>query len=101
MDCAGGRKATITQLQQQIRKTGSFVDRAIVREMKISSELFAEGHAAWADIRELADHWEKGASDVKILDAIRWINRSASCWKTRPRRNSNGAEPSDLLPESG
>jgi Mn-dependent DtxR family transcriptional regulator len=101
MDWGGGREATITQLQRQVRETGSFVDRAIVREMKIASELFAERHAAWAEVRELADHWEKGVSDVKILEAIRWINRSASCWKTLPRANSIGAQPPDLLPEPG
>jgi hypothetical protein len=98
MDWAGGREATITQLQRQVRETGSFVDRAIVREMKIASELFAERHAAWAEVQELAERWEKkSVSDLKILEAIRWINRSASCWKTAPRANPIDGEPPNLI----
>jgi hypothetical protein len=98
MDWGRGREATITQLQRQVRETGSFVDRAIVREMKIASELFAERHAAWAEVRELAERWEKkSVSDIKILEAIRWINRGASCWKTVPRVNSTDAEPPNLI----
>jgi hypothetical protein len=98
MDRGGGREATITQLQRQVRETGSFVDRAIVREMKIASELFAERHAAWAEVRELAERWEKkSVSDLKILEAIRWINRSASCWKTAPRVNPIDDEPPNLI----
>ncbi len=97
MDWGGGREATITQLQRQVRETGSFVDRAIVREMKIASDLFAERHAAWTEVRELVERWEKkSASDIKILEAIRWINRSASCWKTGPRVNPIDAEPPNL-----
>ena len=98
MDWGDGREATITQLQRQVRETGSFVDRAIVREMKIATELFAERHAAWAEVRELAERWEKkSVSDIKILEAIRWINRSASCWKTAPRVDPTDTEPPNLL----
>ena len=50
MDWGSGREATIAQLQKRVRATGSFVDRAIVREIKIASERFAETHAAAADL---------------------------------------------------
>jgi hypothetical protein len=81
MDWGSGREAAIAQLQKQARQTGSFVDRAIVREMKIASGLYPEGHAAWREVVELAETWEKGMPDLKILEAIRHINRGASCWK--------------------
>jgi hypothetical protein len=98
MDWASGREAVIAQLQQSVRETGSFVDRAIVREIKVASELFADRHAAWEEVRELAERWEnKSVSDIKILEAIRWINRSASCWKTVPRVRPIEAEPPNII----
>jgi hypothetical protein len=81
MDWGSGRETAIAKLQQRVRQTGSFVDRAIIREMKIASELFPAGHAAWMEVVELAHKWEKGMPDLKILEAIRHINRGASCWK--------------------
>ena len=91
-----GRGATIEELQRKVRETGSFIDRALVREMKVASELFPESHAAWNEVRELADRWEKGAADVKVLEAIRRINRSASCWKTTHIKSATV----DLLPRN-
>ena len=85
MDWGSGREAAIAQLQQRVRETGSFVDRAIVREIKIASEGFAETHAGWQEVVELVEKWEKGVPDVKILESIRWINRIASGWKTGAR----------------
>jgi hypothetical protein len=81
MDWGSGREATIAQLQQRVRESGSFVDRAIVREIKVASNLFTERHHAWREVLELAEKWESGLPDLKILEAIRHINRSASCWK--------------------
>lgn len=96
MEWGLGRGATLAELQRKVRETGSFVDRAIVREMKVASELFPESHAAWREVRELAEHWEKGAPDVKVLEAIRRINRSASCWKTTDVKSAMV----DLLPRN-
>ena len=90
MDWGSGRAATIAQLQQRVRESGSFVDRAIVREMKIASELFPETHSAWLEVRDLVRRWEEGMADLKVLEAIRWINRSASCWKARPAIGAGG-----------
>jgi hypothetical protein len=81
MDWGSGRETAIARLQRQVRGTGSFVDRAVVREIKIASELFPERHAAWKEVTELADRWQNGMNDLKILEAIRHINRGASCWK--------------------
>ena len=92
MDWESGRAATIARLQQQMRESGSFVDRAIVREMKIASQLFTERHSAWVEVRELVDSWEAGWSDLKILEAIRNINRSASYWKAH-RRSTDPIQP--------
>ena len=100
MDWGGGRQATIAQLQKRVRETGSFVDRAIVREIKIASERFGETHAAWAEVVELVEKWEKGVPDLKILEAIRWINRIASGWRRAPR-NPTGAQPPGLSQPPG
>jgi hypothetical protein len=81
MDWGTGRGKTIAQLQERVRVNGSFVDRAIVREVIIASQLFPERHSAWLEVRELVDNWESGRPDFKILEAIRNINRSASYWK--------------------
>jgi hypothetical protein len=94
MDWGCGREAAIAQLQKRVRETGSLVDRAIVREIKIASERFAETHAGWAEVVELVEKWEQGVPDIKILEAIRWINRIASGWKTAPR-DRTGAQPPD------
>jgi hypothetical protein len=99
MDWGSGRGATIAQLQQRVRESGSFVDRAIVREIKIASERFAETHAAWAEVAELVEKWEKGVPDLRILEAIRWINRIASGWKTGPRHSIDAPPPG--LPSQG
>ena len=82
MDWGSGRGETIVQLQRKVRETGSFVDRAIVREVKIASELFREKHSAWIEVVELVGKWQNGMTDLRVLDAVRHINRSASCWKT-------------------
>jgi hypothetical protein len=100
MDWGSGREATIAQLQKRVRETGSFVDRAIVREIKIASERFAETHAAWAEVVELVEKWEKGVPDVKILEAIRWINRIASGWKTRARKPTDAQPPGSISPST-
>jgi hypothetical protein len=92
MDWGSGREVAIARLQQRVRETGSFVDRAIVREIKVASCLFAESHAAWREVMELADSWEKGVSDLKILEAIRHINRSASCWRKTAPIGAGGAQ---------
>jgi hypothetical protein len=81
MEWGNGRGKTIAQLQERVRASGSFVDRAIVREVIIASQLFPERHSAWEEVRELVDHWEAGRPDLKILEAIRNINRSASYWR--------------------
>lgn len=81
MDWGSGREKVIAQLQERVRENGTFVDRAIVREIKIASERFAEKHAAWIEVMDLADGWEEGRPDLKILEAIRQINRSASYWR--------------------
>lgn len=81
MDWGSGRGETIAQLQQQVREAGSFVDRAIVREVKIASELFPEKHSAWIEVAELVEKWQDGLMDLRVLEAVRHINRSASCWK--------------------
>ena len=91
MDWGTSRSKTIARLQERVRVSGSFVDRAIVREVVIASQLFAEGHSAWLEIRELVDHWEEGRSDLKILEATRNINRSASYWKA-PRRSTDSIQ---------
>jgi hypothetical protein len=88
MEWGTDRREAIAQLHAKVRATGSFVDRALVREIKIASELFAERHAAWIEVVELVQHWENGVSDVSILEAVRQINRSASCWKTRASSNA-------------
>ena len=81
MDWGSGRAKTIAQLRERVRESGTFVDRAIVREIKIASERFAEKHAAWIEVMDLANGWEEGRPDLKILEAIRQINRSASYWR--------------------
>jgi hypothetical protein len=82
VDWGNGRGETIAQLQREARESGSFVDRAIMREVKIASELFAERHSAWMEVAELVERWQNGAKDLRVLNAVRHINRSASCWKT-------------------
>ena len=91
MDWRSGRAKVIAQLQELVRENGTFVDRAIVREIKIASERFTEKHAAWIEVRDLAEAWQKGRPDLKILEAIRQINRSASCWRTPPAIDQLGA----------
>jgi hypothetical protein len=81
VDWGSGREKSIAQLQERVRESGTFVDRAIVREIKMASERFAEKHSAWIEVMDLADAWEKGRPDLKILEAIRQINRSASYWR--------------------
>jgi hypothetical protein len=81
VDWRSGREKIIAQLQERVHENGTFVDRAIVREIKIASERFAEKHAAWIEVMDLADGWEEGRPDLKILEAIRQINRGASYWR--------------------
>jgi hypothetical protein len=82
MEWGSGRGKAIAQLQERVRAGGSFVDRAIVREVIIASQLFPEKHSAWGEVRELVNNWEDGRPDLKILEAIRHINRGASYWKS-------------------
>jgi hypothetical protein len=79
----------ISQLQDRARATGSFVDRAIAREIKMAFTR-AAGTPAITELVHLAEAWEAGTPDVQVLDAIRRINRSAaSCWKAdAPRAGS-------------
>jgi hypothetical protein len=100
MDWGGGREATIAQLQRQVRATGSFVDRAILREIKIASEGFAETHAGWREVVELVEKWEKGVPDVKILEAIRWLNRIGSGWKSGARNYPLAGQQTGAVPQS-
>jgi hypothetical protein len=93
MDWGSGRGETIAQLQRQVRETGSFVDRAIVREVKIASELYPEKHSAWIEVVELVENWQNGMADLRVLDAVRHINRSASCWKDSARSARSAAPP--------
>jgi hypothetical protein len=89
MEWGDGRGKAIAQLEERVRASGSFVDRAIVREVIIASQLFAERHSAWGEVCELVDNWEKGRPDLRILEAIRHINRGASYWKShRPPGDS-------------
>jgi hypothetical protein len=81
VDWGSGRGKIIVQLQERVRESGTFVDRAIVREIKIASERFGERHSAWVEVMDLTNAWEQGRPDLKILEAIRQINRSASCWR--------------------
>jgi hypothetical protein len=91
MDWGSGREATIAELQRRVRESGSFIDRAIAREVKIASGLFAERHTAWAEVAELVGRWENGMGDLQVLEAIRWINRGASCWKAKPVTGAGGS----------
>jgi hypothetical protein len=91
VDWGSGRATTIAKLQERVREHGTFVDRAIVREIKIASERFAEKHAAWIEVMDLADGWEKGRPDLKILEAIRHINRGASYWRAPAAVDQLGA----------
>ncbi|MEY2563458.1 MAG: hypothetical protein QOH88_1651 [Verrucomicrobiota bacterium] len=68
----------------QVRATGSFVDRAIVREMKIAAERFPEHHATWLEVDALIQRWEQGLPDLQVLEALRQVNRTASCWRDKP-----------------
>jgi len=72
----------ITQLQDRARGSGSFVDRAIVREIKMAFARLVGTPSAIADVVRLAECWEKGRPDLEVLEDIRRINRVASCWKT-------------------
>jgi hypothetical protein len=84
MDWGNDRSAAIAELQSKVRASGSFVDRAIVREMKIASERFSETHSAWLEVIKVAAGWEDGTPDLQVLEALRRINRMATCWKDKP-----------------
>lgn len=90
MDWRDGRERTIAQLEQRVSRTGSFVDRAVVREIKVASELFPEKHGAWVEVVELIERWERGASDLSILQAVQSINRSASRWRIAASSGAGG-----------
>jgi hypothetical protein len=68
----------ISQLQTRARISGNFADRAILREIKMAFARLA-GTPAVTEVVRLAEGWEAGAPDLQVLDAIRRINRSASC----------------------
>jgi hypothetical protein len=71
----------IAQLQQRASPSGSFVNRAVVREIKMAFTRLARTPAG-SEVARLAERWEKGMPDVEVLDDIRGINRAANCWKT-------------------
>src|SRR5436190_10731086 len=99
MDWTPGREEAIAQLQVRVREHGSFVERALVREIKVASELFPAAHAAWFEVLQLVENWERGASDVSALEAVRHINRSASCWKSQASNGAGGGvRPRDPTP---
>jgi hypothetical protein len=81
MDWKSGRTATITELEREARSSGNFVDRAIVREIKIASARLSETDLMWSEVMTLTDHWKDGMPELQVLEAIRRINRVASCWK--------------------
>jgi hypothetical protein len=85
MGGAADRTNTIAQLEQAARSAGSFVDRAIVREIKIAAGRHAENDPAWFEVAALIERWRSGAPDLDVLEAVRRINRVATCWKADPR----------------
>jgi hypothetical protein len=84
MEWESGRTETIAELQRRVRATGSFVDRAIVREMKTASERFRETDPIWREVVTLAQRWQEGMPDLDVLEAVRRINRTATCWRAEP-----------------
>jgi hypothetical protein len=81
MDGAEDRAQTIAQLERDARSGGSFVDRAIVREIKIAAGRFSEQESLWLQVAALIERWREGAPDVEVLESVRRINRIATCWK--------------------
>lgn len=78
--------------QTEARSKGSFVERALVREIKVASERFSPGDPAWVEVAALVSRWEKGMPDIQVLEAVRRINRAATCWRAEVnRRDFDGA----------
>ena len=72
----------LTELEDEARSSGSFVDCAIVREIKIAAGRFSDTDLMWSEVMILARRWKEGMPDIMVLDAVRRINRVTSCWKT-------------------
>jgi hypothetical protein len=81
MKWGSDRTRTIAELERQARWSGSFVDRAIVREVKIASARFSETDSAWSEVVTVAERWEEVMPDLQVLEAIRRVNRVTSCWR--------------------
>jgi hypothetical protein len=64
-----------------IPSSGSFVDRAIVREIKTAAARFSETDLMWSEVLILTRRWKEGMPELQMLEALRRINRVASCWK--------------------
>jgi hypothetical protein len=82
MGWADNSEGMISQLQSGARASGSFVDRAVVRELKLAFARASGTPSATAELVHLAERWEDGMPDLLVLEAIRRINRDASCWKS-------------------
>ena len=77
----------IAHVEQKARVSGSFVDRAIVREIKRAFARLAGRPSEISGVVRLAKRWEQGMPDLEVLDAVRRVNRCASDWKVdAPRR---------------
>jgi hypothetical protein len=84
------RAVTVATLEHEARALGTFVDRAIVREIKLASSRFAETEAAWMEVLALVERWKGGRDDLEVLSAFQSLNRTSTCWKD-PAPRSPGA----------
>ena len=75
------RTVTLAELQREAQTIGTFVDRAIVRELKISCNRFAETDSAWTEIATLIERWKEGMNDLEVLSSMQRLNRISTCWK--------------------
>lgn len=75
------RSGLIAELQREARSSGSFVDRAIVREIKNVAARCAETDPLWSEVLHLTRGWKAGLPELQVLDGLQRINRAASCWK--------------------
>jgi len=83
MEWGNDRREAIAQLRAKVRITGSFVDRAVVRELKIASERFPEHDLVWREVETLVQRWEEGMPDRDVIEAIRQLNGTASFWRDK------------------
>jgi len=77
------RTITVAALQREARALGTFVDRAIVREIKQACGRLAATDDAWLEVMALVECWKGGMKDLEVLSSLQHLNR------TSPRRNGS------------